>query len=53
LRLGSINFPNSGPEAAQAHFLRGVKYLHSFGFEDAAEAFQAASKIAPDFALAY
>ena len=53
LRLGSINFPNSGPEAAQEHFLRGVKYLHSFGFEDAAEAFQAASKIAPDFALAY
>ena len=53
LRLGSINFPNSGPEAAQEHFLRGVKYLHSFGFEDAAEAFQAASKVAPDFVMAY
>ena len=53
LKLGSINFPNSGPEAAQEHFLRGVKYLHSFGFEDAAEAFQAASQIAPDFAMAY
>ncbi|MCE2484295.1 MAG: hypothetical protein J4F42_02180 [Desulfurellaceae bacterium] len=53
LRLGSITFPNSGPAAAQEDFLRGVKYLHSFGFEEAAEAFRAASKIAPDFALAY
>ena len=44
LRLGSVTFPNSGPAAAQEDFLRGVKYLHSFGFEEAAEAFQAASK---------
>ena len=53
LKLGSVTFPTSGPEAAQEHFLRGVKYLHSFGFEDAAEAFQAASTVAPDFAMAY
>jgi len=52
-QLGELNFPTSGSAAAQEHFLRGVKYLHSFGFEDAAEAFQAASKVEPDFALAY
>lgn len=52
-QLGELHFPTSGSAAAQEHFLRGVKYLHNFGFEDAAEAFQAAAKIEPGFALAY
>ncbi len=52
-QLGELNFPTSGSAAAQEHFLRGVKYLHNFGFEDAAEAFRAATKVEPDFALAY
>ncbi len=52
-QLGELNFPTSGSAEAQEHFLRGVKYLHNFGFEDAAEAFQAATKVEPDFALAY
>ena len=52
-QLGELNFPTSGSAAAQEHFLRGVKYLHNFGFEDAAAAFQAAAKAEPDFALAY
>ncbi len=52
-QLGELHFPTSGSEAAQAHFLRGVKYLHNFGFEDAAEAFRAAMQVEPDFALAY
>jgi hypothetical protein len=34
----SLAFPHIS--GAQAHFLRGVKYLHSFGFEEAVEAFQ-------------
>ncbi len=46
-------FPNSGNAAAQADFLRGVAWLHSFGYEDAIDAFRAAQKIDPSFALAY
>ena len=38
--LGNIEFPTSGSPEAQKHFLRGVKLLHSFAFEAAAEAFQ-------------
>ena len=53
-KLGDVIFPTSArSQEAQGHFLRGVKYLHSFGFEEALEAFQAANKIEPDFVLAY
>jgi tetratricopeptide (TPR) repeat protein len=51
--LGRIDFPNSGSAAAQADFLRGVAWLHSFMYEDAIDAFRAAQKIDPSFALAY
>src|SRR5688572_29496614 len=51
--LGRIVFPNSGSAAAQADFLRGVAWLHSFMYEDAIDAFRAAQKIDPSFALAY
>jgi tetratricopeptide (TPR) repeat protein len=51
--LGTIEFPNSGPEAAQSDFVRGVLLLHSFQYAQAAEAFRSAQKLAPDFALAY
>jgi tetratricopeptide (TPR) repeat protein len=51
--LGRVTFPNSGAAAAQADFLRGVAWLHSFGYEDAIDAFRAAQKIDPSFALAY
>lgn len=51
--LGVIAFPNSGPEAAQADFVRGVLLLHNFQYPQAAAAFQAAQKVAPDFALAF
>jgi tetratricopeptide (TPR) repeat protein len=51
--LGTVTFENSGAPAAQADFLRGVAWLHSFGYEDAIEAFRAAQKADPDFALAY
>jgi tetratricopeptide (TPR) repeat protein len=51
--LGTIDFPNSGPEAAQDAFIHGVLLLHSFEFDDAREFFQQAEKIAPGFALAY
>lgn len=51
--LGRIDFPTSGSAAAQPHFIRGVLLLHSFEFDDAAEAFREARRIDPDFAMAY
>ena len=52
-RLGRVVFPNSGNPAAQGDFLRGVAWLHSFGYEDAIDAFRAAQKADPSFAMAY
>ncbi len=52
-RLGTINFPSSASPAAQASFVRGVLYLHSFEYASAAAAFQEAQRAEPGFALAY
>jgi tetratricopeptide (TPR) repeat protein len=52
-QLGTIDFPTSAPAAAQAPFIRGVLFLHSFEYESAAQAFMEAQRIAPDFAMAY
>lgn len=51
--LGEISFPTSGPAAAQKHFIDGVLLLHSFEYGRARLSFQEASRIAPDFAMAY
>jgi len=51
--LGAIAFPASGAASAQDDFLRGVAWLHSFGYEDALEAFQAAQAADPAFVMAY
>ena len=51
--LGNIDFPTSGNEAAQKHFIEGTLLLHSFEFEDAREAYQQAQKVSPAFAMAY
>jgi hypothetical protein len=51
--LGTVTFPNSGAPAAQADFLRGLAWLHSFGYEEAIDAFRAAQKIDPQFVMAY
>ncbi len=51
--LGRISFPTSGAPAAQPEFTRGVLLLHSFQYEEAAEAFQAAQRGDPGFAMAY
>ena len=51
--VGSIDFPTSATGEAQQHFLRGVAILHSFGWEQAQDKFQAAQRIDPDFAMAY
>ena len=52
-QLGKVEFPNSGSLAAQSHFLRGVAALHSFWYEEALSAFQEASKVDPEFMMAY
>jgi tetratricopeptide (TPR) repeat protein len=51
--LGRIDFPTSGPAAAQESFIRGVLLLHSFEYDDAIVAFREAQRIAPGFAMAY
>ncbi|MCZ6853288.1 MAG: hypothetical protein O7G86_05140, partial [Gammaproteobacteria bacterium] len=51
--VGALSFPNSGAPEAQAHFLRGVGILHSFGWKQAIIEFKAAQALDPDFALAY
>jgi tetratricopeptide (TPR) repeat protein len=52
-RLGTVEFPTSGPAAAQRQFLRGVLLLHSFEYGPAAAAFRQAQRLAPGFAMAY
>lgn len=51
--LGTVSFPSSGSPAAQGDFLRGVAWLHSFGYEEAIDAFRTAQTIDPAFAMAY
>ncbi|MCC7341195.1 MAG: hypothetical protein IT170_08920 [Bryobacterales bacterium] len=50
--LGKISFPTTGTPAAQAHFVRGVLFLHSFEYRDAQEAFHEARRLDPGFAMA-
>src|ERR1700741_5027843 len=52
-QLGRVEFPTSGSEKAQAHFLRGLAALHSFWYEEALDAFRESTKIDPDFAMGY
>ncbi len=52
-RLGSIAFPTSGAAAAQPAFIRGVLFLHSFEYSQAAAAFREAERLDPGFAMAY
>jgi tetratricopeptide (TPR) repeat protein len=51
--LGLVEFANSGGATAQAPFLRGLALLHSFEYEEAAEAFREAQRADPKFAMAY
>ncbi|MBL0274481.1 MAG: hypothetical protein IPQ06_15870 [Chitinophagaceae bacterium] len=51
--LGEISFTVTGKEAAQPFFKKGLLLLHSFEYKDAAEEFQQARKLDPDFIMAY
>src|SRR5688572_25203201 len=42
--LGELTFDVTGSEAANVHFMRGHLLLHSFEYEDAAEAFRQAQQ---------
>lgn len=52
-QLGKVEFPTSGSEKAQAHFLRGLAALHSFWYEEALEAFREATSAEPEFMMGY
>jgi tetratricopeptide (TPR) repeat protein len=52
-KLGTIAFPTSGASTAQPEFVRGVLYLHSFEYAEAASAFQRAQALDPRFVMAY
>ena len=52
-QLGRVEFPTSGSPEAQTHFLRGLAALHSFWYEEAAEAFRESTKVDPDFMMGY
>ncbi|MEO8680619.1 MAG: hypothetical protein ABI665_16325, partial [Vicinamibacterales bacterium] len=51
--LGTLTFPTSGAARAQPDFIRGVAWLHSFGYEEAIDAFRLAQKLDPGFVMAY
>lgn len=51
--LGVVNITISGKQKALPYFERGLLLLHSFEFEDAAEAFQKAREIDPNMPMAY
>jgi len=51
--FGEVAFANSGPKAVQADFHRGLALLHNFEYEEAADSFRNAQRMAPDFAMAY
>ena len=52
-QFGEVSFANSGAEAAQPAFLKGLALLHDFEYSSAAESFREAQKIDPDFVMAY
>ena len=52
-KLGELTFEVTGSEEAKAAFKKGHLLLHSFEYQDAAEAFREAQKIDPEFAMAY
>jgi tetratricopeptide (TPR) repeat protein len=51
--VGEVAFANSGAEAAQPAFRRGLALLHNFEYEAAADSFVQAQTVDPDFAMAY
>lgn len=51
--LGVVRFETTGADAARPAFEKGLLLLHSFEYDDAADAFQEATRVDPGFAMAY
>lgn len=51
--VGTVQFANSGADAAQAPFLEGIALLHNFHYDEAASDFRRAQAADPAFALPY
>src|SRR2546425_6397270 len=49
--LGQVDFPTSGSQQAQAHFLRGVAALHSFWYEEALDEIRESTRVEPGFMM--
>ncbi len=52
-KLGTVNFPTSCSQPAQARFLRGVAALHSFWYPVALDEFRESTKIEPDWMMVF
>jgi tetratricopeptide (TPR) repeat protein len=52
-QLGVVDFAVTGNSEAQPYFHKGLQLLHSFEFDDAAQAFQKAKELDPEFTMAY
>jgi len=52
-KLGTVAFPASCSNHAQANFLRGVAALHSFWYEVALDEFRESTTIDPDCMMGY
>ena len=51
--LGELAFNVTGSEAANAHFIKGHLLMHSFEYDDAADAFREAMQEDPSCVMAY
>lgn len=52
-RLGTVRFPNSCSQSAEASFDRGVALLHDFWYEEARRQFEQIAKTDPGCAMAH
>lgn len=52
-KLGKINFKAIGDEVAQPYFEKGMLLLHNFEYADAAQEFEMAQLLDPNFVMAY
>jgi hypothetical protein len=52
-RFGTVHFPTSCNEVAQRRFDRGMRYQHSFWYNQARDIFQDAAKADPSCAIAH
>jgi tetratricopeptide (TPR) repeat protein len=52
-KLGTVDFSVTGKNEAQPYFKKGLLLLHSFEYEDAAEAFRKAINADKNFTMAY